>query len=352
MLSSIRVQQFRSYDDASFEFEPGVNIVVGPNASGKTNLLEAILVLAQGRSFRAKDRELIKHDKEWARIDGLWDAHPRSVKLQPSSSSSRIIKSFDINDVSKKRLQLADTLPIVLFEPTDLQLLSGSPERRRNFLDTMLARTVPRYQQMLRSYERVLAQRNALLKQGSPPTKDELFVWNIRLSELGGYIAEQRIDLVKTLNKQITEHYQAVAGGKQKITVAYSSRIEPGHYSTALLQHLEKHLDKDVQRGFTGVGPHRDDIAVKFDDVPVSEVASRGEIRTLVLGFKMLELSLVEKARNQKPILLLDDVFSELDGARRKALTDFLKDHQTFITTTDADVVVEHFLEKAHVIAL
>ncbi len=351
MIQDLRLQQFRSYDDSSFEFEPGVNIIVGPNASGKTNLLEALLVVGTGKSYRAKDKDLLQQGKDWARIDALNDGLTRVLKLQ-ANESIRTLKTFELEDVTKKRLTLADTVPIVLFEPTDLQLLTGSPERRRSFLDTMLQRTLPHYSRTLRNYERILLQRNTLLKQQKSISKDELFVWNLRLSEFGGQIADARMTLVSELNKEINNYYKSVAGHKKSISVSYSSKVAINNYGSHMLQMLEKGLSHDLVRGFTGFGPHRDDLSVLFSDKNVADVASRGETRTLVLGFKMLELSLVEKARDKKPILLLDDVFSELDGARRKALTEFLQGHQTFITTTDADVVVDHFMKSCNVIAL
>lgn len=351
MLSSLRLRNFRSYSDASFEFEQGVNIVVGPNASGKTNLLEAILMLSYGRSYRAKDRDTVQHSKDWARIDALHNNSPRTLKLESNPQSSRVLKTFEIDGLPKKRLQLADTIPIVLFEPTDLQLLTGSPERRRSFLDALLARTEPDFSRLARMYERTLAQRNAFLKQGAR-NKSELFVWNLRLSEAGGKIAELRLGLVDQINKKLGKHYKDVANENKEIKAVYQTELGPASYGSHMLKKLEQEVSRDITRGFTGVGPHRDDMVLYFGEKTAIETASRGEVRTLVLGLKMLELEMVEKAREQKPLLLLDDVFSELDGARRKALTEFLKDHQTFITTTDADVVIDHFMKSAHVIAL
>ncbi|MDZ7785857.1 MAG: DNA replication/repair protein RecF [Candidatus Saccharibacteria bacterium] len=350
MISTLSLKQFRSYHDASFEFEPGVNIIVGPNASGKTNLLEAILVLANGRSYRAKDRELLRTGQEWARLDALADKTPRTLKLQTKADSARVEKVLEVDGVAKKRLTLQDTVPVVLFEPTDLQLLTGSPARRRSFLDTLLSRSEPDFARQLRIYERSLAQRNTLLKTGHM-SKDELFVWNVRLSESGGKIIASRAELIKRMNTEINGHYKDVAHEDKHITVAYQTDVS-AHHGTQLMELLEKNIKLDEKRGFTSVGPHRDDMLVEFEGRPVTETASRGEVRTLVLGFKMLELSIIEASRGQKPLLLLDDVFSELDGSRRKALTDFLKDHQTFITTTDADVVVDHFMKKTNVIAL
>lgn len=351
MIQDLRVQQFRSYTDDSFEFDGGVNIVVGPNASGKTNLLEAILVSCSGSSYRARDRDLIQDKTSWARIDVHSEDGQRTVKLQLKEESLRVDKTFELEEVSRKRLKLPETLPVVLFEPSHLQLLTGSPERRRTFLDGMLERQVLGYGTLTRQYARSLSQRNALLKSGSSG-KSQLFAWNIRLSELGGRIAAHRKALVSTLGESVQDHYQRVSGDRNRIELAYKTDVSGQEYGSQMLKILEKIESADFAKGFTGIGPHRDDLEVLFNGRPLVETASRGEVRTLLLSLKIVELELLEQARGKKPVLLLDDVFSELDGARRRALTDFLKGNQVFITTTDADIVIKHFTETCRVVAL
>lgn len=347
MITDLRLQNFRSYGDSSFELSPGVNIVVGPNASGKTNLLEALLVLARGSSYRAKDTELIRFGRPWTRLDiHLEDGGQRTVKVVREPAA----KTHELDRKILKRLTMAHTLPVVLFEPEDLRLLSGGPERRRDYLDDLLEQTEPGYGTVRRQYRRALAQRNSLLKQGGSRT--QIFPWDVRLSELAGQIARARSRLVTELNKDIGKLYRELSGTKIKVSLEYRTRWPADQYETGLLKELESSLQLDLARGFTGAGPHREDLSVQFGDRPAAEVASRGEVRTAVLALKILELHLVEKLRGQPPLLLLDDVFSELDGKRRHALTDHLSSYQTFITTTDADAVVEHFTESANVIPL
>ena len=348
MITDLRLQHFRSYGDSSFELSPGVNIVVGPNASGKTNLLEALLVLARGSSYRAKDAELVRFDKPWTRLDiNLIDGGKRTVKIVRDPAPA---KTYELDKKVYKRLSLQNTLPVVLFEPEDLRLLSGGPERRRDYLDDLLEQTAPGYGTVRRQYRRALAQRNTLLKHGG--SHDQIFPWNIRLSELAGQIARARSELVADLNKEIGSLYQEISGTKTNVTLKYQSTQSIDNYETALLKSLENSLDLDLARGFTGQGPHRDDLLILFNNHPASEVASRGEVRTAVLAIKIIELKLIEALRQQSPLLLLDDVFSELDGKRRHALTDHLSSYQTFITTTDADAVVGHFTESANIIPL
>lgn len=350
MLDSIRLQHFRSYIDDSFELGPGVNIIVGPNASGKTNLLEAILVVSRGGSYRAKDSEMVGFDEPWARLEAVLPDSRRIVKLERQDGIVK--RSFEINEQVFQRLSLQKTIPIVLFEPNHLSLLTGSPEQRRNFLDDLIEQTVPGFGTTKRLYKRVLSQRNALLKRGYNQAKQQVFVWNLRLSELGGKIAQERAKLVEAINQHATETYQGLSSTEATVTFTYDSNLSLEQYETSLLHALEKNLERDCLIGHTGAGPHRDDMRVMLNGRPAEETASRGETRTVVLMLKIIELQLLTEARGTTPLLLLDDVFSELDGKRRHALTSYLQHYQTFITTTDADVVLKHFTDLCNIIPL
>jgi DNA replication and repair protein RecF len=349
MIANLRLQNFRSYKDETFEFSPAVNIIVGPNASGKTNLLEAVLVLALGGSYRAKDPELVAFGKPWARLDALVDDETRVVKLVNEPLPS---KSYELGSKSYKRLTLAHSLPTVLFEPNNLQLLHGNPEGRRNYLDELLEQQVADYGAARRRYRRTLAQRNALLKRVRRPTNEELFPWNLRLSEFGAILARRRSELAAAINAKLDDTYKELSTRKTAVELVYDPQFPIASYESHMLKKLEHSLVVDVLRGFTAAGPHREDFRVLFDGHEAEEAASRGETRTLVLALKIIELELLEAVRGIQPLLLLDDVFSELDGARRHALTDHLKRYQTFITTTDADIVSKNFTESANIIPL
>lgn len=349
MISDIRLQNFRSYDDASFEFSNGVNIVVGPNASGKTNLLEAILVMAAGSSYRAKDADLVAFTQPWARIDAHLPTGLRTVKLEAQNGTK---KSFEIDGSTTLRLSLSKTMPVVVFEPNHLHLLQGSPEIRRDYLDNLLSQLIDNYTKLRHQYRRTLSQRNALLKRGDMSQQDQLFGWNIRLSELGEQIVQERQKLINTCNEHMSECYSQLSHKKTAIELRYHSSCAVERYGSSMLQKLEQTAALDFQRGFTAYGPHRDDMVVYMEGHPADITASRGEARTLLLCLKIIELTLLQEGRGQAPMLLLDDVFSELDGARRKALTGFLEKYQTFITTTDADIVVQHFMNDHNIIPL
>lgn len=340
MITALQLKNFRSYKNDSFEFDNGVNIIVGPNASGKTNLLEAVMVACTGKSYRAKDTELVLHEAPWARLDAATEHGSRVVKLKRSEQS--VEKLFTINDAEFKRLSLQKAIPIVLFEPNHLLLLSGSPEGRREYLDELLEQITPGFSPLRRQYKRALAQRNALLKNEGLQF-DQLFAWNIRLSQIGGQIVIARLRIVDYFKQELTAIYQQISGRKDKVDVQYVSGCLVEQYSSDMLHKLELSVTTDHQRGFTSYGPHRDDLKILLNGYSMDETASRGETRTMLLAIKILELNLLEKERGQKPILLLDDVFSELDGARRRALTTYLMKYQTFITTTDADIVAAQF---------
>jgi DNA replication and repair protein RecF len=350
MISTIRLQNFRSYRDSSFEFEPGVNIVVGPNASGKTNLLEAVMVLARGNSYRARDAELLQHKTAWARLDGNFEKHVRTVKIDNREAQAG--KSFVIDNKPFKRLVLERTEPVVFFEPNHLQLVSRGPDSRRDYFDEILERSQPAYKSLAASYRRALAQRNALLKHNPARAEQQLFAWNIRLSELGAKVAQARQELIDQINKKISKTYSQIARHKSKVELKYDAQFPPSNYASRMLSKLEKTAGLDFERGFTASGPHREDILFFLGGQPVGSTASRGEARSLLLALKIFELDLIEKIRRQPPIFLLDDVFSELDGARRRALVESLAGRQTIITTTDAESVLQYFSETQNLISL
>lgn len=345
MLRALELQNIRSYTNGLFEFKAGVNIIVGPNASGKTNLLESIHMMAQGSGFKSDDNDMVRRGSSWGRIDASVNEDVRVVKLAPDLGG----KSFIINDVEKKRLSTNTLLPVVLFEPGHMLLLGGEPERRRSYIDTVIMQIEPSYRRDIQSYKRALTQRNKLLKQESV-APEHIFVWDLRLSELSGVIVKKRTDYIQAVRQTTTERYRSISGNKEHIDLFYESKLSPESYAQSHLKQLKDDFALDRLRGFTGSGPHRDDIAVHIDGVEARLSASRGETRNIVLALKLIEMDMVFKKTGQKPLLLLDDVFSELDGRRRRLLAQTLTNVQSFITTTDADAIVKSFLEDYNII--
>jgi DNA replication and repair protein RecF len=351
IFTDIRLQNYRSYTDESFELEPGVNIIVGPNTAGKTNLLEALMIASVGKSYRAADGVLIKKDQTWARVDvHNSDSVLRTVKIVVEPSQ-KITKLFEIDARIYKKLPPANKQPVVLFEPNHLNLLSGEPSLRRDYLDDFLDQYLLNHNQAITKLKRTLAQRNRLLKMPRLD-KTQLFSWDVRLCEVSEIIAKNRLEIINLINKNIAEVYSSIAGRDTKISVHYQTKLNPNNYSASLMQALVNDLEKDIIRGFTSNGPHRDDLSVLINGSPLSESASRGENRSFMLALKILELKILEEKTTIRPLLLLDDVFSELDGARRKSLTNYLKNYQTLITTTDADVIQKNFTRNVNKITI
>ena len=341
----IRLQNFRSYKDSSYQFVDGVNVVVGPNASGKTNLLEAILVLAEGSSYRAKDPYLIKNKSTWARLDGRFDQGQRILKVRSSDDETE--KTLELDGKTIRRVSYDKTIPVVLFEPNHLQLFTHGPQQRRDYIDYLLQKHQPQLKLLINKYRRVLAQRNTLLKEPLARTKDQMFVWDLRLSEMGSQIAQARQKLVGQINQSLSRKYSAIAKTKANAEVDYLNQFPLNNYATKMLSRLQADLALDSTRGFTAHGPHREDFTFKLNGRQLNLAASRGETRSLLLALKLLELELVESARAEKPILLLDDVFSELDGQRRLALVAAMKKYQTIITATGLDNMPKNMVKLA-----
>ena len=339
MLLNISLRQFRSYLDDSFEFSDGVNIIIGPNGSGKTNLMEAILLIASNKSYRLNNLNLIQHNKNWFKITAEDDKQLiRSLSYKLTNDT--LEKKYTINEVSYIRLPYLKTLPVILFEPNNLNLFTGGPERRRLFFDELTEKINPGFDKIINQYKRVLIQRNTLIKEKNF-NKTNIFPWNIKLSELASQIVINRTKLINNLNLEINDIYHKISGStKYNTKILYHPTFPEDTYNTKILNYLEKNLNIDIQYGYTTIGPHREDITIEFNNKTSSVVASRGEIRTLILVLKILESKYIEKIRNIKPIFLLDDVFSELDGSRRKFLTEYINNYQTFITTSASVVVI------------
>ena len=337
MINTLELKQFRSYTNGLFEFQEGVNIIVGANASGKTNLLEAIHIVCQMHGFKIADKNMISYGKDWSRIEAMVTGGVRVVKIRSDSQNT-----IETDGLEKKRISENSRLPVVVFEPDHMLMLGGETERRRSYLDSILAQTVPGYKKQLTAYKRALSQRNRLLKNPNA-SQDQLFAWDLQLSDKAGHIISARLDLTNRLNNACQENYREISGSQESLSITYESKLDTKNYSESLLSYLRENIEADRLRGFTGAGPHRDDVLVVLKGKDARTNASRGETRSIILAMKIVELDIVHEHTGARPIFLLDDVFSELDGSRRRSLAEALSSYQTFITTTDADVVMEHF---------
>lgn len=341
LIHHLSVAGVRTYDLYDVGLHPGVTLILGPNGSGKTSLLEAIYYTSRGTSFRGRDRDMIRHGDDRADIKLLLgDGSTRRARIATDSNLKQT-KQFVVGDRTLGRLPPDHKLPVVLFEPDELRLLTSSPQRRRDFLDGIIARLSPTYSTVLSRFARALLQRNELLKQHESMNESDwqnhLFAWDVKFAELSSTIIKARMNFIVHANEHLSRIYSDLAGSDNVVMASYVSTLDTPIESLqqVLLNRLESSRRSDAMRGFTSVGPHRDDIAISLNDHPAAEAGSRGEMRTIMLAFKLLEVELQEHHSGQKPLILLDDVFSELDSHREQALISALSGYQTIITATD-----------------
>lgn len=343
-IAGISVQNFRNFNQETFKFSDGVTVVVGDNASGKTNILEAVNLLSTGKSFRAKvEGEMIGHDAEVARIAGEVNKEKLEIVLTHGvlKSGSLIEKTAKkrllINGVGKRLVDFAGILKTVLFRPQDMDLVTESPSIRRKFLDGVLSQVDKEYRRALLSYEKGLTRRNRILlrirEEGI--SRSNLFFWDKLLIKNGNYITRKRAEFVEFINStnQLND---------SKYEVVYDKSIISE-------QRLLQYKNAEVGAATTLVGPHRDDILFLKDKRALSSFGSRGEQRIGVLWVKIAELLYIEEISEEKPTLLLDDIFSELDHEHRTLVNKIAQNQQTVITTADPHYVEFSNLEVAKI---
>jgi len=333
---------------------------VGPNASGKTNFLEAIYYLACGRSFRAKDENLISWGAEFARVLGVSSKRENSEELlvvlekHPSTSSGPLAKTVKIKEQKVASSKLLGHLNCVLFTPEEIELIYTLPEARRRYLNLIISQSDINYAYNLAHFRRTLEQRNALLRKiflGHAGEK-ELEVWDGKLAEYASFIINSRFEYINNVNKYLSRHYQNLSGKKQKLELVYKPSVPPAEGWAGMLTRLAESRHRDILARITSIGPHRDDIAFSLDGRNVIEFASRGEFRTVILALKLAEVDFLTEKTGETPVLLLDDVFSELDACRRDLLSQIFTKQQTIVTTTDLDHVSPNILKLAKVVEL
>jgi len=337
ILQRLSLTHFRSYTKRTFQFSPQSSLIVGPNAAGKTNILEAIMFCATGKSFRADaDREAIRWGSEMANVKcqmtNLPAGEAGETQLELFITSGEVqgkkapLKKYLVNGVPRRMVDFVGNLRAVLFWPEHLELVTNSPSLRRKYLDSVLVQVDREYRRNLTSYERGLRQRNKLLdgiNEGSA-RRSQLLFWDQLLIAAGGYLTDARAAYIDYVNS-----YQLPADGYQ---LEYDK-------SVISESRLEQYADEEVAAKATLVGPHRDDIVFYKENKNLSTYGSRGEQRLAVLWLKLSELSFIEKKTGERPILLLDDIFSELDETHRGLVMDLIGKQQTVLTSADRDIM-------------
>lgn len=337
--NSIELSNFRSYAKRSFDFSPKLNLIIGPNGAGKTNLLEALFVLASTRSFRtAQAGEMIRHGQDWLRL--RVKTEKLKVDFQYRLGETKQMQS---GGQAVTALEHVGKIPIVLFEPGMLAIIKGPPQWRRQYLNMILASLNRDYFKALVRYRRALKQRNNLLHYHSlAQLRREIFVWDLKLAEFAATIHRERQQLINFFNLELSRFFSQLSGRDTNVTIKYRSISESKDYASSLVEQLNHNLSRDMALGFTAVGPHREDMTVLLDGEAAAKTASRGETRTLIMAFKLAERAFTESKTATKPILLLDDVLSELDLSHRQHLIQTLDSYQTIITTTDKPKNLSH----------
>lgn len=344
ILQGLELHHFRNYTKHSFHFKKNT-IIIGKNTIGKTNILEALYMLSHGRSFRAEaDTDVIQLTSEFAKVKGTFfeDQEKTTVEFVITKTGNVSRKKFLVNNIPKRSLDATTLLPMILFTPEDIELITGSPAQRRNYIDSVLLQTHKEYRRALGIYEKALRSRNRLLRDvrdGKRMYKQaEFSYWNSILIENGGLITSYRTSYINSINTAAKTMYL--------FTLLHDS-------STITAERLEKYQEAELATGNTLIGPQRDDFIIYYADTKrlAKEYCSRGEQRLIVLQMKYLEIEYTQQQTASTPLLLLDDIFSELDQTNIDKVLTLLPHHQTVITTTHKEFVIPS-ISSYHVIEL
>ena len=339
-IKSLKLKSFRNYDFLKLEFDDATNIFYGDNAQGKTNILESVYLSGTTKSHRGtKDRDLVQFGKEESHIETVVEKNGITYQIDMHLKKNSP-KGIAINKIPiRKASELFGIINIVFFSPEDLNIIKNGPSERRRFIDLELSQLDKVYLNNLSNYNRIVNQRNHLLKDITQQRNlmETLDVWEIQLIQYGNKIIERRKQFVKEINKIISNIHKKLTGEKE-INLIY----EPSIGNLTFEQALAKNRERDMRIKSTSVGPHRDDICFMVGDLDIRRFGSQGQQRTAALSLKLSEIELVKQSIHDTPVLLLDDVLSELDKHRQNYLLDSIHDIQTLITCTGVDEFVNH----------
>lgn len=340
-IRSIELKNFRNYENLEISFDEGTNILFGDNAQGKTNILEAAYMSGTTKSHKgSRDREMIRFGEEEAHLKTVVVRSGREYQIDMHLKKNRA-KGIAIDKIPiKKASELFGILNIVFFSPEDLNIIKNGPAERRRFLDSELCQLDRIYLADLTNYNKILAQRNKLLKDMiyRPSLSDTLPVWDMQLIETGKKIIRRRKQFVDELREIVSDIHYRISGGKEELFLKYEPNIDDIFFE----DELSRAKEKDKKLCQTSVGPHRDDLLFSIGDVDIRKYGSQGQQRTSALSLKLSEIELVRKSISDTPVLLLDDVLSELDSSRQNYLLNNISDTQTIITCTGLDEFVRN----------
>lgn len=341
IIESIELKNYRNYVKLHMDFSPGTNILYGDNAQGKTNILESLYVCSTAKSHRgSKDRDMIRFGQEESHIKLNVRKSDMPYRIDMHLKKNKA-KGIAINGIPiKKASELFGIVNMVFFSPEDLNIIKNGPSERRRFIDLELCQLNKIYVHSLIQYNKVLLQRNKLLKELNfrPEYDGTLDIWDMQLYEYGKEIIRFRKEFIKGLNEIVKEIHYQLSGGKERLILAYEPNVDIQNFS----QKICLNRDMDLRLKTTTTGPHRDDISFMVDGIDIRKFGSQGQQRTAALSLKLAEIELVKQFVKDYPILLLDDVLSELDGGRQEHLLAGIRHIQTMITCTGLEDFVNH----------
>jgi len=339
-IKNLNIKGFRNLKPIKLSFteDNKAHAFVGANGQGKTNVLEAIYLCSLSKSFRTKSSsDLVGFDQDFTSIK--CETGDKQLEVIVTSKPKR--KVLKVNGVKRTAADFVGIFKAVFFSPDDLANMSFSPGLRRRYMDIVLTQLNHDYLEVLMRYKEACKQRNALLKKirEREAEESELDFWDGVISEQGIIIIKKRIELIERLEKMVNKHYQAISSSDDKIQVSYLSEVHDIHNENEFFELIRRNHQRDILVGETRLGPHRDDLLFSLNAHDMGVFASRGEWRSLVLSLKLAEIDLIKEKTGESPVLLLDDVFSELDAKRQKYLFEATGSSQTFVTTTHMEFI-------------
>ena len=341
VIKSLKLKNYRNYELLDMTFDSKTNILYGDNAQGKTNILEALYLSGTTKSHRGtKDRDLIQFGREESHLETIVEKKGMEFQIDMHLKKNSP-KGIAINKIPiRKASELFGIVHFVFFSPEDLNIIKDGPAGRRRFIDLELSQIDKVYLSNLSNYNRIINQRNSLLKElyHQDHLMDTLDIWDMQLAEYGTKVIESRKQFIRQVNQIIADIHYRLTGGRERIELSYESSLG----SLSLGQALKKNRERDIRMKSTSVGPHRDDLCFLSGDLDIRKFGSQGQQRTAALSLKLSEIELVKEVIKDTPILLLDDVLSELDKHRQNYLLDSIHDIQTVITCTGLDEFVNH----------
>ncbi len=345
-VESLKLEHFRNIKEALLEPSPGVNVIYGENAQGKTNLLESLWLFTGCKSFRSRrDKEMVEFEESFAKNEMHFRAFGREQSATLWVDKKRSAMKNGVN--LRSPAELIGSFYAVVFVPAHLSLVKDGPAFRRRFLDTALCEIKPNYAKALAKYNHTLVQRNALLKDimAHPELLDTLDIWDDRLATVGAYIIAERVAYAENLSEKTDSIYRGLSGGKEKITVAYQNNVkaysaDAAEVKAMLLSLLQEKRRDDLENRITTSGPHRDDLKIEIDGLSARNYGSQGQQRSAALALKLSEAEIIKEKTGEDPVILLDDVLSELDVSRQDYILNHMQDRQVFLTCCDPSNVL------------